>query len=71
MIYYEEHGNKNGKLVIFIHGGFTTSEAFMKQYGLLQEYHCVFVDLPGHGKSNINQPFLRRTYRETDYGKNA
>lgn len=57
MIYYEEHGNKNGKLAVFIHGGFTTSEAFMKQYHLLKDYHCVFVDLPGHGKSACDRNY--------------
>ena len=38
-------------MVIFIHGGFTNSESFKKQYGLLEDYHCIFVDLPNYGKS--------------------
>lgn len=51
MLYYKECGNPIGKPVVFIHGGFTTQEAFMKQYDLLEDYHCIFVDLPNHGKS--------------------
>ncbi len=50
-MYYEEYGNKDGQLVVFIHGGFTTHESFMKQYNLLLDKRMIFVDLPGCGKS--------------------
>ena len=50
-MYYEEYGNKDGQLVVFIHGGFTTHESFMKQYNLLPDKRMIFVDLPGCGKS--------------------
>lgn len=36
-MYYKEYGNKDGQLVIFIHGGFTTNGSYEKQYGLLSE----------------------------------
>lgn len=55
MLYYKEYGNLNGKLILFIHGGFTTCESFMRQYEILKEYHCVFVDLPNHGKSDYGE----------------
>ena len=51
MLHYEEYGNRNGKPVVFIHGGFTTSESYRKQYELLPDFHCVYVDLSNHGKS--------------------
>lgn len=50
-MHYKEYGNKEGQLVIFIHGGFTTNESFEKQYQLLPEKRMLFVDLPGCGKS--------------------
>lgn len=36
-MYYKECGSKEGQLVVFIHGGFTTHESFMKQYNLLPD----------------------------------
>lgn len=56
-IYYREFGNPNGKLILFIHGGFTTCESYTKQYGMLEEYRCVFVDLPKHGKSQYDKRY--------------
>ena len=50
-MYYIEYGNKDGQLVVFIHGGFTTHESFMKQYNLLPDKRMIFVDLPGCGNS--------------------
>lgn len=50
-MYYKEYGNKDGQLVVFIHGGFTTNESFAKQYHLLPDKRMIFVDLPGCGKS--------------------
>ena len=50
-MYYKEYGNKDGQLVVFIHGGFTTNESFAKQYHLLPDKRKIFVDLPGCGKS--------------------
>ena len=50
-MYYKEYGNKEGQLVVFIHGGFTTNESFAKQYQLLPDKRMIFVDLPGCGKS--------------------
>lgn len=57
MLYYQSYGNPQGQLVLFIHGGFTTSESFQKQYELLKDYHCVFVDLPMHGRSRRDKNY--------------
>lgn len=50
-MYYKEYGSKDGQLAVFIHGGFTTHESFMKQYNLLPDKRMIFVDLPGCGNS--------------------
>lgn len=50
-MYYKEYGSKEGQLAVFIHGGFTTHESFMKQYSLLPTKRMIFVDLPGFGNS--------------------
>ena len=54
-MYYKEYGNKDGQLVVFIHGGFTTHESFMKQYNLLPDKRMIFVDLPGCGNSRQDE----------------
>lgn len=51
MLYYREYGSRDGQLVIFIHGGFTTNESFTKQFNLFPDKRMIFVDLPGYGKS--------------------
>lgn len=53
-MYYKEYGSKDGQLAVFIHGGFTTHESFMKQYNLLPDKRMIFVDLPGCGNSKQN-----------------
>ena len=50
-MYYKEFGSKDGQLVVFIHGGFTTHESYRKQFHLLSDKRMVFVDLPGFGNS--------------------
>ena len=69
MLYYKEFGNPEGKLVLFIHGGFTTCESYMKQYGILEEYRCIFVDLPGHGKSDYKKDYNENVYNKKSYNK--
>lgn len=54
-MYYKECGSKEGQLVVFIHGGFTTHESFMKQYNLLPDKRMIFVDLPCCGNSKQNE----------------
>lgn len=53
MLYYKEYGNKDGQLVIFIHGGFTTNESYAKQFDLFLDKRMIFVDLPGCGNSRL------------------
>lgn len=51
MLYYKEVGNRSGKPILFIHGGFTNHKTFEKQFSILSEYRCMFVDLPNCGES--------------------
>lgn len=57
MLSYKEFGKKDGKPIIFVHGGFTSSESYQKQYELFPECHAVFVDLPCFGESTSYEHF--------------
>lgn len=48
---FSESGSMNQPLVLFIHGGFTSSESFANQHDFLDGFHCLFIDLPEYGKS--------------------
>lgn len=48
---FNESGNLNEQLILFIHGGFTSSVSFSNQHNFLNEFHCLFVDLPEYGQS--------------------
>lgn len=61
-MYYKECGSKEGQLVIFIHGGFTTHESFMKQYDLLPNKRMIFVDLPGFGNKIKNVMYEKELF---------
>lgn len=49
---YEEYGDKNGPLIIFLHGGGVSSWMWDKQVQYFTNSHCVTVDLPEHGLNN-------------------
>lgn len=51
MLYFEEYGEKTGSLMLFLHGGGVSSWMWEKQVQYFTNYHCVTVDLPGHGKN--------------------
>lgn len=51
-MYFEESGDKNGRLVIFLHGVGSSSRMWSNHFEELKDYHCVAPDLPGHGRSN-------------------
>ena len=58
VLYYKEYG----KLVVFIHGGFTTNESFIHQYTVLPEYRCIFVDLPNHDNAAWKVNWLVKSF---------
>ncbi|MCM3710167.1 alpha/beta fold hydrolase [Sporosarcina luteola] len=46
---YMEHGNKEGPLLVFIHGGGVGGWVWDKQIAYFREYHCLVPTLQGHG----------------------
>jgi len=64
-LYYQESGNKTGDLFLFIHGGGVSSWMWEQQLAYFSDYHCVTVDLPGHGKSLTIENFKIETVANT------
>jgi len=56
-LYYEEFGNKDAPLMVFLHGGGVSSWMWDKQVQHFNHYHCVTIDLPEHGRSNRSEKF--------------
>ncbi|OPJ62378.1 alpha/beta fold hydrolase [Clostridium oryzae] len=51
-LFYSESGNKSEKPIVFIHGAGVASWMWNKQVEFFQDqFYCLTVDLPGHGKS--------------------
>jgi len=46
---YQEYGNKDASLIVFLHGGGVSSWMWDKQVQYLTDYHCVTLDLPEQG----------------------
>jgi len=51
-MYVHETGTPNAPSVIFLHGIGTSSWMWWLQTEALTHFHCITIDLPGHGKSN-------------------
>lgn len=56
-LYYQEHGNKNASLMVFLHGGGVSSWMWEKQIQHFTDYHCVLIDLPEQGLSKNSSIF--------------
>ncbi|WP_034747086.1 alpha/beta fold hydrolase [Halalkalibacter wakoensis] len=54
---YQEHGNKNAPLIVFLHGGGVSSWMWDKQIEYFRHYHCLTIDLPEQGASEDTDPF--------------
>lgn len=50
-MHYEEYGDKDAPLLLFLHGGGVSSWMWNEQIRSFTNYHCVTVDLPEQGKS--------------------
>ncbi len=59
-IYYEEIGNKEGPVLLLLHGGMNTMEVFNRLVTQLPEdfgFRVIAIDSRGHGKSTLgNKP---------------
>src|SRR4051812_48129227 len=51
-LYVDEAGNPNAPSIIFIHGVGVSGWMWKTQIAAFSDFHCLNVDLPGHGKSN-------------------
>lgn len=54
---YMEFGNKEGPLLVFIHGGGVGGWMWDKQITYFSEYHCLVPTLQGHGNRNNETSF--------------
>lgn len=50
-LFFKETGNKQGKIIVFIHGGGISGWMWEKQLEHFKDYHCIVPDLPEHGKT--------------------
>lgn len=51
-LYVHETGIPDAPSIVFLHGVGTSGWMWEKQIAALADFHCLNVDLPGHGKSN-------------------
>jgi pimeloyl-ACP methyl ester carboxylesterase len=51
-LYRQDSGTPGAPTIVFLHGAATSSWMWQAQIEALQDYHCLNIDLPGHGKSN-------------------
>lgn len=56
-LHFEEHGNSNDPLMVFLHGGGVSGWMWDKQVQYFSQCYCMTVDLPGHGRSSIEEKF--------------
>lgn len=63
-LYYQEYGDKNASLMVFLHGGGVSSWMWDNQIHYFTNYHCVTIDLPEQGKSKQMDHFSIRESAE-------
>ena len=51
-LHVSETGAPSASSIIFLHGSGTSSWMWTAQVADLSDFHCLTIDLPGHGKSN-------------------
>lgn len=51
-LYVEETGTRGAPSIVFLHGIGASGWMWEKQLVALADFHCLNIDLPGHGKSN-------------------
>lgn len=56
-IYYEEEGEDNKELIIFLHSNLLSNWIWKNQRTSFEDYHCIYLDLPNHGNSYFFNDF--------------
>lgn len=51
-LYIHETGTQGAPTIVFIHGVMTNGKMWESQQEALTDFHCLTIDLPGHGRSN-------------------
>src|SRR3954454_19509371 len=51
-LYVSESGTPGAPTIVFMHGAGLSGWMWQAQIDTLQDFHCLNIDLPGHGKSN-------------------
>lgn len=51
-LFVDETGTPGAPSIVFLHGIATSGWMWWRQIAALNDFHCLNVDLPGHGKSN-------------------
>jgi pimeloyl-ACP methyl ester carboxylesterase len=51
-LYVDETGTRGAPSIVFLHGIGASGWMWEKQVAALVDFHCLNIDLPGHGKSN-------------------
>lgn len=59
-LYVDETGTPGAPSIVFLHGVGASGWMWAKQIAALADFHCLNVDLPGHGKSN-REPWVSLT----------
>ncbi|UJW57049.1 alpha/beta hydrolase [Bacillus sp. A116_S68] len=54
---YQQYGNQDGSLMVFLHGGGVSSWMWEKQIHYFRDYHCISIDLPEQGASKETETF--------------
>ncbi len=57
VIHYKEYGNKEGPLLLFLHGGGAGGWMWDKQVDYFTNYHCLIPTLQGHGERSAESTF--------------
>jgi pimeloyl-ACP methyl ester carboxylesterase len=52
LLHVDETGTPGAPSIVFLHGIGTSGWMWGRQIAALADFHCITVDLPGHGKSN-------------------
>ncbi|WP_414470164.1 alpha/beta fold hydrolase [Methanobacterium sp. ACI-7] len=56
-LYFKEAGKSNDETIIFLHSEGIAGWMWDKQLEAFGDYHCICLDLPGHGKNAEVKPF--------------
>lgn len=54
---YQEDGDKNAPLIVFLHGGGVSSWMWDEQIQYFSNFHCITIDLPEQGASKYTENF--------------